>query len=60
MWMGLKILIKINKSTAALCSTIDSSWTSNQQQIVNREITKREKRKILPKKKKPLLMKLAG
>ena len=50
MWMGLKILIKINKPTAAQCSTIDSSWKSNQWQIVNREIAKREIRKNFPKK----------
>ena len=50
MWMGLKILIKINKPTAAQCSTIDSSWKSNQRQIVNREIAKRETRKNFPKK----------
>ena len=50
MWIGLKILIKINKPTAAQCSTTDSSWISNQRQIVNREIAKREKRKNFPKK----------
>ena len=42
--------LKINKPTAAQCSTIDSFWTSNQQQIVNRKIAKREKRKFFPKK----------
>ena len=41
--MGLKILITINKPTTEQCSKIDSSWTSNQRQIVNREIAKREK-----------------
>ena len=50
MCMGLKILIKIIKPTAAQCSTIDSSWTLNKRQIVNREIAKREKRNNFPKK----------
>ena len=48
--MGLNILIKINKPTAAQCSTIDSSWTSNQRQIVSRKIAKKENRKIFSKK----------
>ena len=52
MQMGLNILIKINKPTATQCSTIGSSWTSNQWQIVSREIAKREKRKIFFQKKK--------
>ena len=50
MQMGLNILIKINKPTAAQCSTIDSSWTSNQRQIVSRKIAKKENRKIFSKK----------
>ena len=48
--MGLKILIKISKPTAVQCSTTNSSWASNQKQIVNREIAKREKRNIFSKK----------
>ena len=59
MQLGLNILIKINKPTAAQYSIIDSPWTSNQRQIVSREIAKREKEKIFHKKE-PLLMKLAG
>ena len=58
--MGLNILININKPKAVRCSTIDSCWTSNQQQMARTEVAKREKRKIFSKKKEPLLMKLAS
>ena len=50
MQIGLNILRKINKPTAVHCSTINSSWISNQRQILSREIAKREKREIFSKK----------
>ena len=45
MQMGLKVMIKINKLTSAQCSAIHSSWTSNQQQIKNKEIALNEIKK---------------